>query len=107
LDFTELPITGYLDRLSARPGESIVAHISVAAGTEYRARLKRVISADPHPKGPGRRYEDLSQVYDRTFAGRRQKIERGSYGRIEPAPVREARQKRTWTALVWTALPLL
>ncbi|MFI4994741.1 MAG: N,N-dimethylformamidase beta subunit family domain-containing protein [Hyphomicrobiales bacterium] len=106
MDFTELPITGYLDRLSARPGESIVAHISVAAGTEYRARLKRVISADPHPKGPGRRYEDLSQVYDRTFAGRRQKIERGSYGRIEPAPVREARQQRTWTALVWTALPL-
>jgi len=39
LDPAELPITGYLDRLSARPGESIVAHVSVAAGTPYRARL--------------------------------------------------------------------
>ena len=102
----ELPITGYLDRLSARPGENIVAHISVAAGTRYRARLQRVICADPHPNGPGRRYQDFSSLFDRTFDGRRQPIALGSYARVAPAPARSARAPRTWTALVWTGLPM-
>jgi N,N-dimethylformamidase len=101
----ELPITGYLDRLSARPGESLVAHISVAAGTQYRVRLKRVICADPHPDGPGRRYEDLDHVLDRTLDGRRQPIALGSYARVDPAPERHANGPRAWTALVWTGLP--
>jgi N,N-dimethylformamidase len=102
----ELPITGYLDRLSARPGESIVAHVSVAAGTRYRARLQRVICADPHPNGPGRRYQDFSSLFDRTFDGRRQPIAIGSCARVTPAPARSARAPRTWTALVWTSLPM-
>src|SRR5262245_32676810 len=101
---SELPVTGYLARLSARPDESVVAHISVAAGVRYRARLKRVISADPHPDGPGRRYEDLGHVFDRTFDGRRQPIALGSCARVVPAPRRSAGAPRTWTALVWTAL---
>jgi N,N-dimethylformamidase beta subunit-like protein len=102
----ELPITGYLDRLSARPGESIAAHISVAAGSRYRARLQRVVCADPHPSGPGQRYEDFSSLFDRSFDGRRQPIAIGSYARVAPAPARSARAPRTWTALVWTALPM-
>ena len=39
----ELPITGYLDRFSARPGESLAVKISVPQGGRYRARLRRVI----------------------------------------------------------------
>jgi N,N-dimethylformamidase len=101
----ELPITGYLDRLSARPGEDIIAHVSVAADTPYRAQLKRIICADPHPHGPGRRYEDFSSLFDRTLAGRRQPIALGSCARVEPAPARSAAAPRTWTALVWTGLP--
>ncbi len=101
----ELPITGYLDRLSARPGERLTAYVSVAAGGRYRARLLRAISLDANPKGPGRRFEDLSHLFDESFDGRRQAIQIGSYARIEPAPVRDARKARTWTALVWTGLP--
>src|SRR5690349_16855687 len=95
-----LPITGYLDRLSARPGEPLVAYISVAAGGRYRARLKRAISVDANPKGPGRRFEDLSRLFDQSFDGRRQAIQIGSYAKIDPAPERDARASRTWTALV-------
>ncbi len=101
----ELPITGYLDRLSARPGERLVAHVSVAAGGRYRARLLRAISLDPHPEGPGRRFEDLSSLFDASFEGRRQAISIGSYARVDPAPLRDPRSARTWTALVWTGLP--
>jgi len=101
----ELPITGYLDRISARPGEDIVAHVSVAAGTRYRVQLKRVICVDPHPDGPGRRYEDLAHVLDRTVEGRRQPIRLGSFARAA-APPRRADAPRSWTALIWTTLPL-
>lgn len=52
---TEIPITGYLDRLSHRPGETFVAHVSLREPGPYRARLLRVVSADPNPQGPGMR----------------------------------------------------
>jgi N,N-dimethylformamidase len=55
----ELPITGYLDRFSHRPGESFTAFVSVREGGTYRARLVRVLSGDPNPNGPGVRFEDL------------------------------------------------
>ena len=56
----ELPITGYLDRFSHRPGESFTAFVSVRDGGTYRARLVRVLSGVPYPDGPCVRFEDLS-----------------------------------------------
>ena len=43
---TELPITGYLDRFSHRPGETFAARVSVRDGGAYRARLVRVLSGN-------------------------------------------------------------
>ena len=96
----ELPITGYLDRFSARPGESLAVKISVPQGGRYRARLRRVISGDPNPAGPGLRFEELSARFDAEFQGRHQPIRLGSYALIPKAPKRAA-GPITWTALVW------
>ncbi len=97
---TELPITGYLDRFSHRPGETFSAFVSVRDGGSYRARLVRVLSGDPNPDGPGMRFEDLSHRFDLSFTGRRQAIRLGSYGIVGAGPAREARSPCTWTALV-------
>ena len=86
---TELPITGYLDRFSHRPGESFTAYVSVRDGGTYRARLVRVLSGDPNPDGPGVRFEDLSRRFDQSFAGRRQAIHCGSYGIVDAGPARD------------------
>ena len=59
-----LPITGYLDRFSARPGEDVVARVSLRTAGPYRARLVRVICGDPNPDGPGLQFEDLSARLD-------------------------------------------
>ena len=96
---TELPITGYLDRFSHRPGEAFTAFVSVRDGGRYRARLVRVLSGDPNPAGPGLRFEDLAHRFDQSFAGRRQPIHRGSYGRVTAGPVRDTKAC-TWTVLV-------
>jgi N,N-dimethylformamidase len=49
-----IPLTGYADRLSVRPGETIRFHVSNATGTSVSAAtIVRVISADANPAGPG------------------------------------------------------
>lgn len=104
LPVAELPITGYLDRFSHRPGESFAAKVSVRDGGQARARLVRVISGDPNPAGPGLRFEDLSHRFDVTFEGRHQPIRSGSHAVVPRAP-RRAAGPVTWTALVWLAVP--
>jgi N,N-dimethylformamidase len=97
----ELPITGYLDRFSHRPGESFAVYVSLRDGGSYRAHLVRVVCADPNPAGPGMRLDDLSGVFDRSVAGRHQPIRLGSYGIVPAGPVRDARSACTWSVLVW------
>lgn len=97
--YDELPITGYLDRMSARPGETIEARIGVRDGGPCRARLLRTRSADPNPQGPGIHFDDLSPLWSQTFDGQRQPIALGSY--MEAAgPDLDQAGCWTWTALV-------
>ncbi len=94
----ELPITGYLDRFSHRPGESFAVKVSAPAGGTARARLVRVISGDPNPQGPGLQFEDCSAQFDHSFQARHQPVHQGSYGRAA-APRRTG--ACTWSALAW------
>jgi N,N-dimethylformamidase len=48
-----IPLVGYADRLSVRPGGRIAFHLSNATGAPVTCRLVRVISADANPAGPG------------------------------------------------------
>ena len=101
---TELPITGYLDRFSHRPGDTFTAYVSVRDGGTYRARLVRVLSGDPNPNGPGVRFQALSDRFDRSFSGRRQDIRLGSCGIVDRGPMRDATAPCTWTVLVQSTL---
>ncbi|MBV9976891.1 MAG: N,N-dimethylformamidase large subunit [Hyphomicrobiales bacterium] len=100
MSLVELPITGYLDRFSHRPGESFAAYIGMRAAGPYEARLVRIVSGDPNPAGPKLRFEDLSHVFAERFSGRHQEIRLGSYARIEPGPERDPGLPFTLTALV-------
>ncbi len=103
MTYAALPITGYLDRFSRRPGETFTAHVSLAEAGPFSARLVRVRGGDPNPAGPGMAFDDLSSVFSGAFQGTTQLVALGSYGRIEPAPRREG--PCTWTALVQCGLP--
>ncbi len=95
-----IPITGYLDRFSHRPGEAFVAHVSLREAGAYHARLVRVISGDPNPAGPGMRFEDLSRIFAESFEGGRQEIRLGSYALVERGPKGAPGLPFTLTALV-------
>ena len=54
-----VPLIGYLDRFSARPGERIAVKVFSQLDRPYRADLVRIIHADANPAGPGIKLEDV------------------------------------------------
>jgi N,N-dimethylformamidase len=96
-----IPLTGYSDRLSAAPGERIAFKVSSVATGPYRARLARVIHADPNPAGPGVKIEDLAARFSIERPSRAQRLAQGSHVRVEAATTLRAPGPLTVTALVW------
>ncbi|MBT6437186.1 MAG: hypothetical protein HOK27_04125, partial [Rhodobacteraceae bacterium] len=44
-----LPITGYLDNVSGRAGDSFDVKVSAQGLDDYKADIVRIICADPNP----------------------------------------------------------
>ena len=101
-----LPITGYLERLSARPGERIEVKVSSQLGRDYHADLLRIRHADPNPAGPGPKLIALpNAVFSGAYPSRAQPIYLGSYGKIERAALLAEGQPFTVSCLVRPTLP--
>ena len=82
----EVPLAAYSNRLSGRPGDTLRFHVSSIHDGSITAKLTRCICADPNPAGPGCIEVDASTWFRaRTFAGRRQTFQRGSFGRSKDA----------------------
>ncbi len=95
------PVTGYLDRLSRRPGGRFTGHVSLSRPGPCRVRIVRVVSADPNPEGPGLDLRLMPGMMDLTFEGAHHPAPLGSHARIEGGPGFAPREARTWAALVW------
>jgi len=80
-----VPLIGYVDRLSARPGERIAAKVSSQLNQPYRADLVRIIHADPNPAAPGIKLEEVPAGFAGTYGSRFQPIHSGSCGVVTPA----------------------
>jgi N,N-dimethylformamidase len=76
-----IPLTGYADRLSVRPGESIRFHVSNATARPIAsASIVRVISADANPAGPGIRTQKMAALVRNIAPCLPQTARPGSYG---------------------------
>lgn len=95
------PVTGYLDRLSRRPGGRFAGHVSLRRPGPCRVRILRVVSADPNPDGPRMDLRPMPGLMDLTFEGIHQPVPIGSHARIEGGPDFAAREARCWSALIW------
>ena len=80
-----VPLIGYVDRLSARPGEQIAVKVSSQLDQPYRADLVRIIHGDANPAGPGIKLEEIPAGFAGTYASRFQSIHSGSCGVVTPA----------------------
>jgi len=82
-----LPIAGYADVMSARPGDVVNFKVSSEGDQPFTARLVRSISADPNPAGMGVVEENADTWFaPRELASRVQPFTPGSFG-ISTEPV--------------------
>jgi N,N-dimethylformamidase len=78
-----IPLIGYTDRFSARPGEAIAVKVSCTAASRYSADFVEILSADPNPDGPGVRYRNVDAQFNQSYPSRVQKAFCGSYAVVE------------------------
>ena len=76
-----MELVGYADKLSVAAGDNIAFMISAAADT-FSAELVRLIHGDVRAEGPGFKADRVPASFSGTYAGIRQKLSPGSYGRI-------------------------
>ena len=105
-----VPLVGYLDRWSARPGEAITVKVSSELGGPYTADLVRIIHADPNPAGPGMKLELVPSAWAGAYPSRTQAVTPGSYGVVDAelaVPDGGAIRVRVQPGLLAAAQPVL
>jgi N,N-dimethylformamidase len=100
-----LPLTGYADRFSVAPGETIGFKVSSAARGPYQARLVRLISGDPNPAGPGIKEEPVAAPFAGSYPSRVQPVPLGSHVRVPDAPAFRRLASFTVVATLWPTTP--
>jgi N,N-dimethylformamidase len=79
-----VPLVGYVDRFSARPGEQIEVKVASTFAEPYRADLVRIIHGDANPAGPGIKLIELSSAFAGDYASHFQPVHQGSCGVVVP-----------------------
>jgi len=75
-----LPLAGYAERLSVRPGETLRFHVANATGQPVRAKVVRVLCADPNPAIGGVRTEPMAVAVETLAEPTAQTVPLGSWG---------------------------
>ncbi|MEM7291919.1 MAG: N,N-dimethylformamidase beta subunit family domain-containing protein [Pseudomonadota bacterium] len=98
-----IPLIGYTDKLSARPGDTIAFKVSSESSEDFHARLVRVICADPNPAGPGIVEEEIEAAFAGSYPSRPQQLHAGSRVVVDlvDAPTLNS---FTVCALIWPTL---
>jgi len=99
-----MKITGYCDKLSAAPGETITFMVNCELPT-YTVDVVRIICGDTNPKGPGVKEQEVETPLNKTYPGRRQIIEAGSYVTILNRPTLENLESLSFQAMIWPTTP--
>ena len=78
-----LPLTGYAERLSVRPGQTLRFHVANATPATVSAQVVRVRSADPNPEIGGVTTEPVALAVQTLAQPAPQRVPIGSYGVID------------------------
>ena len=100
-----IPLIGYGDRLSARPGETIEFKVASQGPAPFEASLVRIICADANPAGPGIQEVPVAAEFAGSYPSRAQGVAPGSYARIEATGPLGSLDSQTLVATIWPTLP--
>ena len=99
-----MKVTGYSDRWSAAPGETIRFYVHCDEPT-FSTDLVRLIHGDENPKGPGFKEEVLQSDASGTHPGKRQAIHPGSCVVVDGAAGLFESDTLSLAAWVWPTAP--
>ncbi|MDG4890098.1 MULTISPECIES: N,N-dimethylformamidase beta subunit family domain-containing protein [unclassified Mesorhizobium] len=91
-------LTGYTNRLTARPGEALSFMVSSPSGA-YHAQLYRIFQGDRDPAGPGEKLLPIDVSLNGSYEGGEQQIRPGSY--IEIAASNHLALHGDFTVFLW------
>jgi N,N-dimethylformamidase len=81
-----MKITGYADKFSVHPGDTIKFFVNCNGPAEYQAEIVKMIHGDTNPRGPGFIEEAIKADCNATYQGVKQEIYSGSYGFVADKP---------------------
>jgi len=100
-----LKITGYSDRIHARPGDTVRFMVNCDGPRSYQADIVRVICGDTAPAGAGFKERVIKTPANGRYKGRKQIIHAGSYVIMPSAPALDAIRSFTVQAFIWPTTP--
>lgn len=100
-----IPLIGYVDRLSARAGDTLNFKVSSTSSEPFKAQLIKIICADPNPDGPGIVHEEIASSFDGAYSSRPQDYDLGSYIKIPVTRHIAPLDSFTIVATVWPTTP--
>ena len=100
-----VPLVGYSDKLSGRPGDSINFMVSSEHKGDFTAELFRSISADPNPQGLGIVEQSCDEFFPKkSFLSRKQAFHPGSYAISEKSLKITAEDKIIFSVMIYPTL---
>jgi len=99
-----MQLTGYTNKLSVKPGETIEFYVS-SKNPNYKAELVRIIHGDPNPKGPGFKTEPVASDIAGQYPGYEQKLYGGSYVIVNHNPFLNLSESFTITGWIYPTHP--
>ncbi|MDG6924991.1 MAG: LamG domain-containing protein [Nitrososphaerota archaeon] len=99
-----MPIIGYCDRLSVRPGEKINFMVSCDFSA-YSADIVRFIHADPNKIGPGLKVELVKTAVTGRYRGKKESYPQGSYVEVQKCDGLNGAKGITLQAWIMPTLP--
>ena len=78
-----IPLIGYVDQLSGRPGDTLSFKVSSQCEEDYDVQLVEIICADPNPAGPGIIHHEIDSTINGSYPSREQSFYPGSYAVTE------------------------
>ena len=100
-----ITLTGYGDKISARPGETIRFMVSAEDSAPYTADIVRLRCGDTNPAGPGFKEHVIEAGVGGEHEGRRQDIQIGSCIIVPWAPGLQPLGSFSATAMLWPTTP--
>ena len=73
-----IPLIGYVNKLSARPGDTLEFKVSSKFNVPFQASLVRIRCSDPNPAGPGIREKSVDASFTGQYPSRFQNIHHAS-----------------------------